>query len=497
MSKYTQFKEEYTKALAATNEIGYIEKVIPPLTYASGIPGVRSREIVYFEGGEMGIVLSIDRDLAEILIFSNKNQKVGTKVTRSGRILDIPVGQDFLGKSIDPLGSSVYTGIPSPKADEYRRIDEPVLGIEHREKITETFETGVSVVDLMVPLGKGQRELVLGDRKVGKTEFLLQTMLTQAKNGAVCIYAAIGKKKLDIKKAEDFVVKNHIQNSTVIMSSSSTDPLGIIYITPYAAMTLAEYFRDNGYNVFLILDDLFTHAKFYREISLVGKRFPGRNSYPGDIFYTHSRLLERAGNFKTVNGVKSITCFPVVETIESDISGYIQTNLMSITDGHIFFDINLFEQGRRPSINYFLSVTRVGRQTQTKLRWGINRELSSFLTLLEKTQRFIHFGAEVNEGVKSTLSMGDKVLTFFDQPMGKTIPLNVQMFSYSVIWTGVMGEMSSVDVFQFVSKVNKMYIENPQFRTMVDDMISQNEDFNTLLGKIGSQSKQLAEILKK
>ena len=371
------------------------------------------------------------------------------------------------------------------------------MGIEHREKITETFETGVSVVDLMVPLGKGQRELVLGDRKVGKTEFLLQTMLTQAKNGAVCIYAAIGKKKLDIKKAEDFVVKNHIQNSTVIMSSSSTDPLGIIYITPYAAMTLAEYFRDNGYNVFLILDDLFTHAKFYREISLVGKRFPGRNSYPGDIFYTHSRLLERAGNFKTVNGVKSITCFPVVETIESDISGYIQTNLMSITDGHIFFDINLFEQGRRPSINYFLSVTRVGRQTQTKLRWGINRELSSFLTLLEKTQRFIHFGAEVNEGVKSTLSMGDKVLTFFDQPMGKTIPLNVQMFSYSVIWTGVMGEMSSVDVFQFVSKVSKMYIENPQFRTMVDDMISQNEDFNTLLGKIGSQSKQLAEILKK
>jgi F-type H+-transporting ATPase subunit alpha len=490
------YKNEYEKYLNEIKETGFVERIIPPLVYVNGLPGARLDEVVYFESGEMGIVRSLEEEETEVLVFSNKPVRVGSQVARSGNILMIPVGDDFLGQSVDPLGNSLNPARASPAGSELRSVDEQAPGIGVRERVVEPFITGVTVVDLMIPLGKGQRELVLGDRKTGKTEFLLQTMLSQAREGAVCIYAGVGRKKADIKKIEDFIAESGIQQSTIVISSSSTDPLGLIYITPYCAMTLSEYFKDTGRNVVLILDDMSTHAKFYREISLVGRRFPGRNSYPGDIFYTHARLLERAGNFQTQYGVCSLTCLPVVETIESDISGYIQTNLMSITDGHVYFDTELFEQGRRPSVNYFLSVTRVGRQTQSKLHWGVNRELSSFLTLLEKTKRYIHFGAEINEGIRSTLAMGDRIMTLFNQPMGKIFPINLQMFLFSLIWAGLLGDISPTELTKVMDNSLKSYMLEDDFRQLVDKLIEENEDFNVLLGKISSQSKSFMDKIK-
>jgi len=490
-----EYKEEFERCLNEVGEVGYVEKITPPIVYVRGLPNIRNNEVVYFESGEMGLVFSINKETVEILVFSKDGVKMGTRVSRSGVPLQVPVGQSYLGKTVNPLGKSIHGGVVIGNITEHRSIEEIPAGIERRKKINKSLETGVSVVDLMVPLGLGQRELVLGDRKTGKSEFLMQVLLSQVRSGSVCIYACVGKRKSDVKRLEEFVKRNELDDKTCIVVTSSTDPTALIMLTPYYALTLAEYYRDSGKDVLVILDDLSTHAKYYREISLVGKRFPGRESYPGDIFYAHSRLLERAGNFDVNGKDVSITCLPVAETIESDISGYIQTNLMSITDGHIYFDKDLFEQGRRPSVNYFLSVTRVGRQTQTKLRWGVNRELSSFLTLHEKTQRFIHFGAEVNEGIKATISMGSKLLGFFDQPMGQVVPMNLQILLFCLIWVGSLTGDNSSSLRYSVDKSINLYHKDTEFKAIVDDLVKTTDDFNVLLGKVSASGKNIVNYL--
>ena len=486
------YKEPFEKFLTTYEEVGYVEILSYPVIYASGLPNVKVREVVMFDDGSLGYVTSLDKEYVEILLFSKDGLRIGSKIARTGNVLEIPVGEELLGTSITPLGFSIYEGYPAKRKADFRPIDIHALDISYREKITEPVETGVALVDLLIPLGKGQREMIVGDRKTGKTEFLLQTMLSQAKKGTICIYAAIGKKKIDIKKVENFFVRNGIIENSIIVATSSSDALGLVYLTPYSAMSIAEYFRDLGRDVLLILDDMSTHAKFYREISLLSKRFPGRSSYPGDIFYTHSRLLERAGNFKHPSGKPvSITCLPVAESIEGDISGYIQTNLMSITDGHVYFDKDLFANGRRPAINYFLSVTRVGRQTQSQIRWGVNRELNSFLTLLEKTQSFIHFGAELNEGIRSTLSMGEHVLAFFDQPMDKVIPINMQIVLFGMIWLGFFKSETNERI-QFITQLSiEKYRSDQKFKEKIDKLISDSTDFNNLLGSLSIKKDEI------
>ncbi len=487
-------KEDFTKYLEDIGEVGYVQMVSMPLISVSGLPGAKTYEVVLFESGELGWVLSLSKDYAEILLLSQNPIQMGCRVVRTNMPLEIPVGEELLGHSIDALGKSLYDDNPVI-LQSTSRIDVPASGISSREKVSEPLETGVAVVDLTVPLGKGQRELIIGDRKTGKSEFLLQVLQTQVKKGAVCIYACIGKKKIDVKKVENFIDKNNLWKSCIVIASSSSDPLGLIHLTPYSAMTMAEYFRNIGKNVVLILDDLTTHAKFYREISLISKKFPGRSSYPGDIFFTHSRLLERAGNFITDKGSVSITCLPVAETVEGDTSGYIQTNIMSITDGHIFFDSTIFETGRRPAVNYFLSVTRVGRQTQSKLRWSINRELISFLSLLDKTQDFVHFGAEVNEGIRSTLSMGSKILSFFNQPMGRTLDLNLQIVLFSLIWIGSLNTEDPAGSSIVLEKAISLYDKNEQFKLKIDDLVYKSEDLNDLLKKVINSSAEMIKLL--
>lgn len=482
--------KEFNSLLQETEETGFVEIVSHPIVYISGLPGAKLNEVVLFDNGEIGWVLALLKDKVEVLVLSAHPTVLGTQAVRTNSLLEIPVGEEMLGRSLNALGRSLYKS-ETVHYKEYRAVEAPSPGIDKREKITQPLETGVAVVDLAVPLGKGQRELVIGDRKTGKSEFLLQTMLTQARKGTICIYACIGKKRIDIKKTEDFISRNKIGNNCIVVASSSSDPLGLIYLTPYSAMTLAEYFRDQGRDVLLILDDLSSHARFYREVSLIGKRFPGRASYPGDIFFTHSRLLERAGNFKGAEQPVSITCLPVVETVEGDISGYIQTNIMSITDGHIYFDMEVFDSGRKPAVNYFLSVTRVGRQTQSKLRWGVNRELFSFFTLLEKTQAFVHFGAEINEGIKATLSMGNRITNFLSQSMGQVFSLNLQILLFSLIWIGAVKDEDESITKVFFDKASNLYESDPNFRKQVDDLINSSDDFNALLGRLAHDSDDI------
>ena len=481
--------------LNSISEIGFVEEASSAIVYVSGLPKIKTDEIVIFEGGKIGIVLSFTPQIVEVLVFSKEPISHGTKVVRTNEFLKIPVGIEIFGKIIDPLGNPLTsTGFKKPST--LQRINTVAGGILTRKTITRQLETGVPIVDLVMPLGFGQRELVIGDRKTGKTNFVLQTLLSQVKQKHICIYAAIGKKKLDIKDAEEFFKKNGVTDKVIIVATGFDDPIGLSFLVPFSAMTISEYFRDEGYDVLLVLDDLTTHAKFYREISLLGKRFPGRNSYPGDIFYTHAKLLERAGNFVTPKGEKAITCLPVVETVQGDLSGYIQTNIMSMTDGHLYFDSDLFAKGRRPAINPFLSVTRVGRQTQSTLKRDINREILSFLTISQKMQNFTHFGAEVTESTKVTLAVAEKVIQFLDQAVTITMPINLQILLFSMLWDNILQNKNVELIGKDVNKVIDSYSNKPEVSKMIDQTIANSKSFNDLLKIMREKGEQLLTNLK-
>lgn len=482
--------KSFQNYLTTSEEIGFAEACNQSIVYASGLPNATLQEIVVFENGELGIILSLARDQVEILLFSQQSVKDGMRVTRTGVKQEMPVGFELLGKAINPFGHTLDESktVETPKVA--RPIDINPTGINTRARIDQSFETGVSLVDMLIPLGKGQRELVIGDRKTGKTSFLYQTILRQASIGTICIYAAIGRKKTDIKKIEAFFQTAGIQENTVIIATSSEDPAGIIYLTPYAAMTLAEYFRDEGHDVLIVMDDLSAHAKIYREIMLIGRRFPGRNAYPADIFYTHARLLERSGNFLLPNGsIHSITCLPVVESVEGDIAGFIQTNLMSMTDGHIYFDVDMFGKGNRPAINPFLSVSRVGRQTQNPLRLSLNRELISFLTLHKKLESFSHFGSEAGADVKRTLSVGERINAFFTQKATEVKSLDLQLIIFCLIWTDYWQDMTKME--KDIDVINDTYKNSIEAQSLVKELIDNVQNFNDLLLKVRKQQDKV------
>jgi len=488
--------KDFTAYLNQIQEIGYVEQISDAIIYVSGLPEVKPDEIVFFETGDFGQVFTIDFSLIEVLVFSKNSIKPGTRVARTNDVLQIPVGFELLGRVIDPLGNSIDSIKPLKKAEATRSIHSIPLGIAYRKTITAPFETGVSIVDMVMPLGHGQRELIIGDRKTGKTNFLMKTVLSQARKGNICVYASIGKKKIDIKQLEEFFIKNDIMDKAVIVASGSEDEAGLIYLTPFTAMTISEYFRDQGKNVVVILDDLSTHAKFYREIALLGKRFPGRNSYPSDMFFNHAQLMERAGNFITEKGEFSITCFPVAETIQGDLSGFIETNLMSMTDGHLYFDIDLFYQGRRPAINPFLSVTRVGRQTQSNLKREINREIMSFFTLYEKMQSFIHFGTELNENIKATLATGEKIIHFFNQKYQEIVPINLQLIFFVMLWGNVFEGKDFEAIENDFEKITIAYQSDPKIKLQIDKLI-EIDSFNKLLAAVKQQSQNILKLASK
>ncbi len=482
--------KDFNYYLNELGEIGFVEQVFHSIVYVSGLPGAHSQEVVIFESGDIGQVFSLEKDQLEVLLFSSSQIKVGDKVVRTNAPLSVPVGEGILGRVVNPLGGSIDAkGVI--KAVKFERIDKDPPKIMARRQVEKPLETGSTLVDLVVPLSRGQRELVIGDRKTGKTEFLLQTLISQASKGTVCIYAVIGQKKSDILKLSQFLQEKGLKKNAIIVASSSSDTSGLIYLTPYTAMTIAEYFKDKGIDVLLILDDMTTHARTYREVSLLARRFPGRSSYPGDIFYLHARLIERAGNFDK----GSITCLPVSETILGDLSGYIQTNLMAMTDGHVFFDIEFYNQGKRPAVNPFLSVTRVGHQTQTPLLRDVSQELSSFLVTYDKMKQFLHFGAEVGETAKKILSLGEKLDVFFNQSGITIIPININVMILAGLWSGLWNETKTEDLKRSLEQVILSYSTDDVYKKQIDEKISVTKSFSELVNFLRRESDILKSKL--
>jgi F-type H+-transporting ATPase subunit alpha len=483
----------YHENIKKTKDEGFVEKIIDSLLYIRGFTKARIFEEVIFEDGNRGFIFSIDRDHCICLLTSQAKIKNGIKVSRSDRLVGIDLGEGLGGKIINPFGISLEKNNPVTNCHDFRIFDSEVPSIKDRSIIDENLHTGVTVVDMMVPLGKGQRELIIGDRGTGKNWFANSVIKSAASNNLICIYCGIAKKKASVQGIVGSFREEKNYKNIISLITYANDPLGLSYLAPYSAMTIAEYYRDKGKDVLVVFDDLGTHAKVYREISLLCKRFPGRNSYPSDIFFTHSKLLERAGNFKVKSKNVSITCLPIVESMGGDISGYVQTNLMSMTDGHIFFDIDMYNQGVRPAINYFLSVTRVGRQTQSSIKYKINRELNNILSLYEKTKAFIHFGAEISEGVRLNLRLGERLLQFFDQTGDVLVPNNIQILVFVLIWNQKWDLYTKDQIQNEIKRLIYLYENDSDFMKIVDEIASVSTDLNNYIDNFARYEEKLKD----
>lgn len=467
----------FEELLRKAGEVGYVEQVMHPVVYAEGLPEARVGELVQFESGSNGQVTALLEDSVQILTFGTEPVKIGERIARTGEILKVPVGEDLFGKVIDPLGRIMWGGDISLK--ETRPVYAEAGGIETRWRTTKPLKTGVAAVDILVPIGKGQRELLMGGSNTGKSSLAYQITVNQAREGTVCIYAAIGKKMASIKRMEEYFSQQKVRDRVIVVASASEDSPAIVFLAPFTAMTIAEYFRDKGRDVLIVLDDLSTHAKFYREIALLGGSFPGRESYPGDIFHVHASLLERAGNFLCGKNEVAITCLPVVN-MPGKKFGYIQTNLISITDGHIYFDSDLFAEGRRPAISPYLSVTRIGHQAQTRAEQEISRQTLSFLNHWQKMQAFVRFGAELTPQIRETLDKGEKIIQFFNQPLHILLSASLQVFLFTMVWEDVWRNKSPEEMREELDKIVDLYAKQKKIKHLIDKVVQKAQSWEDL-----------------
>jgi F-type H+-transporting ATPase subunit alpha len=404
-----------TATQARLEHVGVVEHVGDGVARVTGLPWTRLNEVLRFESGALALALQVEEDQVGCVLLSGaEGVAAGSRVWGTEEVIRVPVGEGLLGRVLDPTGAPLDDG---PPLREQRRdpIDREAPAIVDRALVTKPLATGLTVVDAMVPLGRGQRELIIGDRKTGKTAIAVDTMISQRGSDVICIYAAVGQKASSVKQVVETVRKYGAMERSIFVIGEANAPPGAQWVTPYAACTIAEYFRDQGRDVLLVIDDLTKHAIVYRELSLLLRRPPGREAYPGDVFYIHARLLERAANLSDEMGGGSLTALPIAETQAGNLTAYIPTNLISITDGQIFLESKLFYEGQKPAVNVGMSVSRVGGQTQApamrKLANKLKLEYAQFLEL----EVFTRFGAMLDERSKRAIEHGRRIRAILAQ----------------------------------------------------------------------------------
>ena len=394
-----------------------------------GIDHAMYGEIVIFENGVRGMVQDIKRDQVGCIIFGKDTEiKEGTKVTRTKKKAGIPVGDAYLGRIINALGAPI-DGKGEIKADDYRAIEQEAPGIVDRQSVKQPMETGILAIDSMFPIGRGQRELIIGDRQTGKTSIAVDTILNQKGKDVVCIYVAIGQKASTVAKLVNTLTKNGAMDYSIVLSSTASESASLQYIAPYAGTALAEYFMYKGKDVLIVYDDLSKHAVAYRALSLLLERSPGREAYPGDVFYLHSRLLERSSKLNDELGGGSITALPIIETQAGDVSAYIPTNVISITDGQIFLESDLFNSGMRPAVNVGLSVSRVGGAAQTKAMKKASGTIRIDLAQYREMEVFTQFSSDLDDMTKEQLQYGKGLMELLKQPLCHPMSLADQVIT--------------------------------------------------------------------
>ena len=460
-------------------EVGTVVSVGDGIARLHGIEGAMATEMLEFPNGIFGIALNLEEDsVGSVLLGESQHIKEGDTVKRTGRVMSVPVGDAMLGRVVNALGQPI-DGKGPIASDKQSPIERIAPGVVDRQPVMEPFQTGLKAIDTMVPIGRGQRELIIGDRQTGKTAVALDAINNQKGLDVVCIYNAIGQKQSTIAQVVRTLENEGAMEYTIVVAAAASDPAPFLYISPYSACTIGEHFRDTGRHAVCVYDDLSKHAQAYREISLLLRRPPGREAFPGDVFYLHSRLLERAAKLNDEQGGGSLTALPVIETQAGDLSAYIPTNVISITDGQIFLESDLFHQGIRPAINVGNSVSRVGGNAQVKAMRQVAGTLRLDLADFRELQAFAQFGSDVDKTTQQQLSRGSRLVELLKQPQYRPLPVERQVV---LLFAGTKGFLDRVAVasisnyeqglYQFMDARHSEVISRVASEKKLDDQLT-------------------------
>jgi F-type H+-transporting ATPase subunit alpha len=443
-------KEIENFSLKATVEkVGYVIEVFDGIAKVSGLSDIKSSEMVSFPNGEVGVALNLEEDMVGIIILGDFSKiKEGDEVKATGKILEVPVSDSIIGRVVNALGKEI-DGKGIIKSNKTYPIEKVAPGVVTRLSVSEPVSTGIKVIDAIIPIGRGQRELIIGDRQTGKTAIAIDTILNQKGQNMICVYVSIGQKDSKLRKLQTRLEEGGAMSYTVIVSAGSSESAALSYIAPYTGVSIAEYFMDQGKDVLIIYDDLSKHAVAYREISLLLRRPPGREAYPGDVFYLHSRLLERACRRNKEYGGGSITALPIIETQAGDVSAYIPTNVISITDGQIFLETDLFYKGIRPAVNVGLSVSRVGSSAQIKAMKKVAGTLKLDLAQFRELEAFSQFGSDLDSATKQQLERGKRAVEVLKQPQYSPMAVENQIVVLYALTKGHMDDIAIDKIKEF------------------------------------------------
>ncbi len=458
-------------------DVGTVVTVGDGIAHVHGLENCMSGELLEFPGGVYGMAQNLEEDLVgAVILGSDQDIREGDTVKRTNRIVEVPVGEAMLGRVVDALGQPI-DGKGPISTSESRPIESPAPGIIERAPVNVPLQTGIKAIDSMIPIGRGQRELIIGDRQTGKTAICLDTIINQKGTGVICIYVAIGQKRSTVAQVAETLVKNGAMDYTCIVAATASESAPLQYIAPYAGCSIGEYFMHKGKDVLVIYDDLSKHAVAYRALSLLLHRPPGREAYPGDVFYLHSRLLERAANIQDGG---SLTALPIIETQAGDVSAYIPTNVISITDGQIFLETELFNSGIRPAVNPGISVSRVGGNAQIKAMKKVAGTLKLAYSQYRELQAFSQFGSDLDADTKKRLAQGERIVEVLKQPQNSPIPVEKQVIIIYAVISGALldipadqiGEFEK-ELFEFVDGIYGDIPETIRATKQMDDDIKE------------------------
>jgi len=505
MKTSDQILEQLEKKLSSFDQqvgsknIGIVEKNTDGVIVATGLSEVQMGELVEFENKSKGVILNLDQDSVSIILLDKAtNIKEGDTVKRTEKLLSIEASEELLGRVINPLGLPL-DGKPQIKKGKLMPLERIAAGVVEREPVTSPLKTGIKAIDAMIPIGRGQRELIIGDRGTGKTAVAIDTIINQKsthKNKNVkpvfCIYVAIGQKQSTIAQVVEKLKETGALDYTIVVAASASDPAALLYLAPYAGVSIAEYFMEKGQDVLVVYDDLTKHAWAYRQITLVLKRPAGREAYPGDIFYLHSRLLERAVKLNKQNGGGSITALPIIETQANDLSAYIPTNVISITDGQIFFLTDLFYSGIRPAIDAGNSVSRVGGAAQTGTIKSVAGKMRLELAQYNNLAAFAQFGSDLDEATAKQLDRGKKTIELLKQPQYQPLSEALEYLSIYLAANGLLDDVALENVLRFESEYHDyMTRKNPKILEELSTGAKPNEELLKKLEKSVADFKKM------
>ena len=440
--------ENYKKKLDVSN-VGVVVEVGDGIARIYGLENSMAGELLVFPNGSSGMILNLEENsVGAVILGETRGINEGDIVKGTGRVAQVPAGEEMLGRVVNALGESIDgKGAINPK--KYMEVERVASGIIDRKPVTEPLQTGIKSIDGMIPIGRGQRELIIGDRQTGKTAIAIDAIINQKNTDVYCIYVAIGQKRSTVAQIQRKLEENGAMEYTTIVAATASEPAPLQYLAPYAGVAMAEYFMEEGKHVLIIYDDLSKHAVAYREMSLLLKRPPGREAYPGDVFYLHSRLLERAAKLSDELGGGSITALPIIETQAGDISAYIPTNVISITDGQIFLESDLFNSGFRPAVNSGFSVSRVGGSAQIKAMKQVAAKVKMELAQYTELLAFAQFGSDLDKATRDQLNRGERIMGILKQRQYMPMPVEKQVVSFYIVTKGYVDDIDVEDVLNF------------------------------------------------